>query len=537
MATDTVSGGPLTRLYSNRIGRPDTTDEATGYWIFALGVVLGIVGIAWLVVSDLRQVPQAPVIVAAAALVLLIAGPLIRLPLRRLATILVYVGALLSLVAIPWFAVSYPGWRGEAPGIIGLYALGMAVMALGGVFVPVLTSGTERGREIERQRERIADLQSALEDADADEADLTRLIDELRDSERNLAELLDEAESARADSEVARQEAEATTADTAADEADLAAQLRTLRESQARFELFADSADEWRWRLRHRNGNTIADSGEGYTRKHNAQKGIQSVRRNSLGAGLMLVEADEEPPEEDEEFEPPEEVESRAEFEVYEDKGGEHRWRLRHDNGSVIADGSEGYATRGSVNRAVRQVREYVGPATYLRFDPTGFEVYRDAGGEWRWRLVHRNGNILADSGEGYSRSNDARRAADRIRERVDDMEFEVFEDNAGEHRWRLLGGNDQIVGDSGEGYSSRSEAEEAVDRVRDYAPDADLLEIGRAAFEIYEDSAGEYRWRLRHRNGNIISDSGQGYSDRSGARDGIESVKRNLPNAEVAEE
>lgn len=52
-------------------------------------------------------------------------------------------------------------------------------------------------------------------------------------------------------------------------------------QSLARFELFRDRAAEWRWRLRHRNGNIIAVSGEGYTQKHNAKKGLRSVIANS----------------------------------------------------------------------------------------------------------------------------------------------------------------------------------------------------------------------------------------------------------------
>ena len=59
----------------------------------------------------------------------------------------------------------------------------------------------------------------------------------------------------------------------------------------ARFEVFRDRAEEWRWRLRHRNGNIIATSGEGYTRKHNAWKGLQSVMKNALEAELT-----EDPP-------------------------------------------------------------------------------------------------------------------------------------------------------------------------------------------------------------------------------------------------
>lgn len=32
------------------------------------------------------------------------------------------------------------------------------------------------------------------------------------------------------------------------------------------------------------------------------------------------------------------------------------------------------------------------------------FHLYRDAKREWRWRLVARNGRIVATSGEGYKR-------------------------------------------------------------------------------------------------------------------------------------
>jgi amphi-Trp domain-containing protein len=54
--------------------------------------------------------------------------------------------------------------------------------------------------------------------------------------------------------------------------------------SRARFELYRDRADKWRWRLVHHNGNIIADGGGGYTRKANARKGLESVKRNAPGA-------------------------------------------------------------------------------------------------------------------------------------------------------------------------------------------------------------------------------------------------------------
>lgn len=40
--------------------------------------------------------------------------------------------------------------------------------------------------------------------------------------------------------------------------------------------------------------------------------------------------------------------------------------------------------------------------------------VYQDNAGEWRWRRVAPNGEIIADSGESYTRMADAERAASR---------------------------------------------------------------------------------------------------------------------------
>ena len=57
------------------------------------------------------------------------------------------------------------------------------------------------------------------------------------------------------------------------------------------------------------------------------------------------------------------------------------------------------------------------------------------------------------------------------------------------------------------------------------------------ATFELYEDRAGEWRWRLRHQNGNIIADSSEGYSSKAGAENGIQSVKENAPTAPIEEQ
>lgn len=53
--------------------------------------------------------------------------------------------------------------------------------------------------------------------------------------------------------------------------------------------------------------------------------------------------------------------------------------------------------------------------------------------------------------------------------------------------------------------------------------------------FELYTDKSGEYRFRLKAGNGEVIATS-EGYSSKAGALNGIESVQRNAPDAEVVE-
>ena len=57
---------------------------------------------------------------------------------------------------------------------------------------------------------------------------------------------------------------------------------------------------------------------------------------------------------------------------------------------------------------------------------------------------------------------------------------------------------------------------------------------MSKATFEVYEDRAGQWRWRLIHDNGNIIADSGEGYATRQKCEQGLESVKQNAPDAGV---
>lgn len=50
------------------------------------------------------------------------------------------------------------------------------------------------------------------------------------------------------------------------------------------------------------------------------------------------------------------------------------------------------------------------------------FEVYRDKKGEYRWRLLASNRQIVADSGEGYTRREDAHRSIGALLKGISDV-------------------------------------------------------------------------------------------------------------------
>ncbi len=57
------------------------------------------------------------------------------------------------------------------------------------------------------------------------------------------------------------------------------------------------------------------------------------------------------------------------------------------------------------------------------------------------------------------------------------------------------------------------------------------------AKFQVYKDGQGEYRWRLRADNHEVIADSAEGYSRKESCEHGLELVKKLAPDAEVEDQ
>ncbi len=62
------------------------------------------------------------------------------------------------------------------------------------------------------------------------------------------------------------------------------------------------------------------------------------------------------------------------------------------------------------------------------------------------------------------------------------------------------------------------------------YAP------VKNPKFEVYKDKAGEFRFRLRARNGQIVG-TGEGYTTLAKCLNGIASIGKNAPGAEITME
>ena len=54
--------------------------------------------------------------------------------------------------------------------------------------------------------------------------------------------------------------------------------------------------------------------------------------------------------------------------------------------------------------------------------------------------------------------------------------------------------------------------------------------------FEVYQDKAGEYRWRLRSSNGELLGISEEGFASKQSCQVSIESVRKAAATAQVVD-
>lgn len=109
--------------------------------------------------------------------------------------------------------------------------------------------------------------------------------------------------------------------------------------------------------------------------------------------------------------------------------------------------------------------------------------------------------------------------------------------------KFDLKATNGQVIATS-EVYASDAACKNGIESVKKNAPAAAVENqtIEGAAveknpkFEVYTDKAGEFRFRLKATNGQVIVVS-EGYKTVANCLNGVESVKKNAPEADIVEE
>ena len=111
----------------------------------------------------------------------------------------------------------------------------------------------------------------------------------------------------------------------------------------------------------------------------------------------------------------------------------------------------------------------------------------------------------------------------------------------SGKFRFNLVAANGQVIGTS-ENYNAKDSCLNGIESVRKNADSsvedqtvADYAGITNPKYEVYTDKGGEFRFRLKARNGEIILGS-EGYKAKASCMNGINSVKNHAPEAAVEE-
>ena len=114
-----------------------------------------------------------------------------------------------------------------------------------------------------------------------------------------------------------------------------------------------------------------------------------------------------------------------------------------------------------------------------------------------------------------------------------------VVKETATGFKFDLKAGNGEVIATS-EVYSSKAACLNGVESVKNNCVGEiedqtvePVATVKNPKFEIYEDKAGEFRFRLKAKNGEVIAVS-EGYKAKSSCENGINSVKKNAPDAEI---
>ena len=103
-----------------------------------------------------------------------------------------------------------------------------------------------------------------------------------------------------------------------------------------KFEVYADKAGTYRWRLFSGNGQNVASGGESFSSKSCATNAATNFKTKAASWS----------------------------YDIYADKAGKYRWRALSSNGQNVGSGGESFSTKSSAQTAADNVKTKAGGAT-----------------------------------------------------------------------------------------------------------------------------------------------------------------------------
>lgn len=105
------------------------------------------------------------------------------------------------------------------------------------------------------------------------------------------------------------------------------------------------------------------------------------------------------------------------------------------------------------------------------------FEIYTDKAGEFRFRLKASNGQAILAS-EGYKAKAGCTNGIESVKKNaLNDANYERKETSSGKHRFNLKSTNSQVIGTS-ESYETTAARDNGIESVKNNAPDATVTEV-----------------------------------------------------------
>ncbi|WP_121740960.1 DUF1508 domain-containing protein [Natronorubrum halophilum] len=316
------------------------------------------------------------------------------------------------------------------------------------------------------------------------------------------------------------------------------------------YELY-QSGEQWRWRLVDESEHVVARNPSDVTTRNAVEAGTKQFRENALEADIIEIEDaeyevypadDATATGEDDDLpatvdDPAAKPDGGTELAYEADAGPDWHWRLVTDDREIVAGSTEPHPDAETASDAIRRVREQASEAELIEFEHAAFQVYEADSGEWRWRLIDEDGNVLADSGQEHTSRGEAAEAMMTLKEQAPDAElleietaaFELFVNEDDEWGWRLIDEAGKLVAEDPATHPTRGAARQAMDRLLEHL-DSNIRTMDRAVFQTY--AAADWHWRFVLPSGEIVAEDDEAYPTRDELVDSLDDVRESAASA-----